>query len=137
MEKPEELVSPKAVTEELVKESMEQHQPADIAAAFFMRQEPKFIQLVNQLSNRGLRRLIMHLALGELANREYPLKDETEKSASYIGNELIFNRVIMQLTAEMQAVEEAQKENPNLLTEEQSNDTINNNESNKGESTNV
>ena len=125
----EQTLNSKETTEALVQQDMT-HKPEDIAAAFFMRQEPKFIQLVDKLSLRAAKRLIMHLALGPLANKDYKLNTDEEKSAAYIGNELIFNRVIMQLSEEMRVADEAAKANPNLLTEETKKDTIdtNNNE---------
>lgn len=129
----------KQQTEQIVKEQIvdqNPHGPEDIAAVFFQRHTPVFINAVNKLSFRQLKRVLINLTLGPLAPREYLPSKEIEKHAAYIGNELIFERVIMQLHVEMQRAQEA--ENKTLTSEENSNkmETSNNNSLKEGESSN-
>lgn len=112
MEKPDEKPT-RALTEQIMQEQLkdiDKHNPEDIAAVFFQRHESEYVKYVNTLSNRGLKRLCMHLALGPLANKDYKMKDNNEKHAAYIGNELVMERVLMQLSVEVQKAEEAQKQ---------------------------
>lgn len=86
-----------------------QHNPEDVAAAFFHLEYPRFKAMLNTLSMNELVRLCLNLAGNEFVPEQNKLKSEKEKTAYYLGNQMVFNRSIMQLTYEMQKVEEAQK----------------------------
>lgn len=85
------------------------HSPADVAAAFFALEYPRYRALLNELSQNELIRLCLNLAGNEFVPEANRLKSEKEKSAYYLGNQMVFNRSIMQLTVEMERAEAAQK----------------------------
>lgn len=91
----------------------EQNKAEDVAAAFFSLEYPRYVTLINQMSQKEMKRLLIHLAAGELAKENKPLVTELEKQAFYVGNEMIRNRTIMQLHYEMMRVEQAMKQNNN------------------------
>lgn len=97
------------------------HSPADVAAAFFSLEYPRFRALLNELSQNELIRLCLNLAGNEFVPEANRLKSEKEKSAYYLGNQMVFNRSIMQLQYEMDRAEAAQKaqEEKESKTEEQ------------------
>lgn len=94
--------------------------PEDLAAAFFKLEYPKFVAMLNCLSMNELIRLCINLAGNEFVPDKNKLKTEKEKKAYYIGNQMVHNRAIMQLSFEMEKAEEAYKrEQENLKIEEQ------------------
>jgi hypothetical protein len=84
------------------------HSPSDIASAFYALNEKKLKRCLEKLSVRQLRRVIMLVA-------SYPLRDVyktnniDERGASYLLNEMVMNKVIMQLQVESERAEAAQK----------------------------
>lgn len=102
----------KTLTREELEKNMEKHNAEDIAAAFFTLEQPNLKRLLDDLSQRQMRRLIFQLVSYPFTPKEYKPTDELEKKAFYLGNEMIQNRMIMQLSLEMQKVQEAeQKQN--------------------------
>lgn len=83
--------------------------PEDIAAAFFKLEYPRFKAMLDTLSRNELERLCLNLAGGELVPIQNQLKSEKEKTAYYIADQMIFNRVIMRLSYEMQKAQEAEQ----------------------------
>lgn len=106
--------------------------PEDIAAAFFQLEYPRYKSLISQLSRNELERLALNLAGGELVPMQNQLKSEKEKSAYYLGSQMSQNRVIMQLSVEMEKAEKAQ-----AALEEVNNKEETNNNNTQGENTNV
>lgn len=97
------------------KDQINRHNPEDVAAAFFKMEQPKFKKLIESLSHRQLKRLVFQLVSGPLVQQQYVATSEEEKRAYYLGDQMIYNRMIMQLSMEMQKAEEAvQKEKQNL-----------------------
>lgn len=87
----------------------EQLPPEDVAAAFFTLEYPRFKAMLNDLSRNELVRLCLNLAGAEYVPAKNKLKTDKEKQAFYVGNEMVHNRAIMQLSYEMQKAEEAQQ----------------------------
>lgn len=90
-------------------ESVQKEKPEDMAAAFFSLQQPRFKFTVDQLSQRQLKRLIFQLVSHPFTPSQYQPSSQLEKDAFYLGNEMIHNRMLMQLSYEMQKAEEAQQ----------------------------
>lgn len=82
--------------------------PEDAAAAFFSLEQPRFKELINNMSLRELKRLIYQLVSYPLTEKQYAPQTDIERKAFYIGNEMVQNRAMMQLHLEMKKVEEAQ-----------------------------
>lgn len=90
------------------------HAPEDIAAAFFQMQYPKFQSIVERLSFRALKRLIVTCAAYPLVPREYKVRNDEEKQALYLFSEMVQNKMIMQLAFEQQKVSNAMENNEDL-----------------------
>ncbi len=91
------------------------HQPEDTMAAFFKQNENKLSVLIKKLGLKQLRRATMNAASGGLMNKEYILKSDDEKSFAYTLNDIITQRVCMQLAVEMErAAEEAAKKEQSM-----------------------
>src|SRR6266404_3830980 len=82
---------------ELIKEDdkgqpVDNHQPEDSAAAFFMLNERKLEILVSTLSLKALRRVVLNVALGGLGKREHKLiggPTGNEQKTAYALNEAV------------------------------------------------
>lgn len=85
----------------------EDYAPEDLAAAFFTLNHKRLIQGLNHMSKRQLIRVCYHLAAMGLKDVKADLKDDIEKRCAYVMNEMIYNRVIMQLQAEMEKADRA------------------------------
>ena len=96
----------------------EDYNPEDLAAAFFSLNHKRLLQGFNQMSKRQLIRVCYHIACMGLHDTKAALQDEVEKRCAYVMNEMITNRVIMQLHMEMEKAEKAS------LTEASTNDII-------------
>lgn len=103
----------KDMTREQVTQNMEKHAPEDIAAAFFGMEQPNLKRLIDGLSHRQLKRLVFQLVSHPFTPAQYVPTSEEEKKAFYLGNEMIQNRMIMQLSMEMQKVHEAEQKQLN------------------------
>ena len=88
---------------------MDQNAPEDVAAAFFALEYPRFRAMLGELSHNELVRVCLNLAGNEFVPDANKVKSDKEKSAFFLGNEMVFNRAIMRLSFEMQKAEEAQK----------------------------
>jgi hypothetical protein len=95
--------------------------PEDVAAAFFALEYPRFKAMLQTLSQNELVRLALNLAGNEFVPEANKLKTEKEKTAYYLGNQMIFNRSIMLLTYEMQKAEEAARLEEQSKQEENTN----------------
>jgi hypothetical protein len=105
---------------DLVKESLanigdgevavqDKHGPEDVAAAFFQREKPRLKGLLSNMSSKQIRRFVMHVVSYPMCDAgDMPVTDN-EKRAAYLFAEMMTNKTIMQLTLEMQKVDEAQK----------------------------
>jgi len=108
----QEILNPNDMTREQLENELKTQtglSPEDVAAAFFQLEYPRFKGMLSVLSRNELERLCLNLAAKELVPDANKLKTDKERSAMYLGDQMIFNRVVMQLTVEMQKAEEAQK----------------------------
>ena len=87
----------------------EQPNPEDLAASFFSLEQPKLNKLLLELSQRQLRRLVFQLVSHPFTPTQYVATSEEERKAFYLGDQMIHNRMIMQLHFEMQKADEAAK----------------------------
>lgn len=85
----------------------EQYAPEDLAATFFKMQAPKLSRLLHEMSAKQLRRIIFNVVSFPLIDTKYAPKVQEEKDAVYLMTEMVFNRTIMTLTAEMAKAEKA------------------------------
>lgn len=104
-------INPNDLSASELKETIEQstHTPADAAAAFFSLEYPRFRGMLNTLSHNELIRVCLNLAGNEFVPEQNKLKSDKERSAFYLGDQMIFNRSIMRLQLEMERAEQAQK----------------------------
>jgi hypothetical protein len=108
--------------------AMEQPNPEDLAASFFSLEQPKLNKLLNELSQRQLRRLVFQLCSHPFTPTQYVATSEEERKAFYLGDQMIHNRMIMQLHYEMQKADEASKKTGQTSSSVvESNDSINTN----------
>lgn len=99
------------------KENINMGEPEDYAAAFFKKQKPVLKSLLNEMSAKQIRRFVMHVAAFPLHNEGEVPKGKEEIFAARIFNEMVHNRMIMQLAAEWKKVEETTKMQTNNETE--------------------
>src|SRR5271165_5299706 len=85
--------------------------PQDKAAAFFKRGAAELVILLNDMSLREMKRMIMNVATYPHLDRNYEIKrDSIEFKASYRFNEMVWQKTIMQLSVEADKVEKAMQE---------------------------
>lgn len=85
------------------------HNPEDVAAMFFKMNQTKLKYNLSQLSMKQLKRVIYTAASYPLIDNEYSPRTPEENTTIYIMNEMLNQKMIMTMTAEMQKVEEAQR----------------------------
>lgn len=85
----------------------EQHNPEDVAAAFFGMQKAKYQTLLAKMAPYQLRRAIMNAVSYPFVDKEYLPETDEEKQFAYLTGELMLNKTIMQLSFEMQQAEKA------------------------------
>ena len=95
-------VQPTKVTEQ------DTHTPADVAAVFFMRNKGILKQNLDKLSLRQIKRVLFAIAAYPLAG-EYNPKSDEEKAVAYLINEMMFNKSIMSLQAEIDRAEKTRQ----------------------------
>lgn len=77
--------------------------PYDKAAAFFQKSAIDLEILLNNMSLRALKRMIMNVATYPYLDRNYTVKKgSNEEKASYRFNEMIWQKTIMQLQFEQE-----------------------------------
>lgn len=106
---------------ENVDDQMGKNNPEDIAAAFYTKHHQRLLNNLSQMSKRQLVRVAYHVATNGLTHKDFKLNDDIEKQTAYTMLEMISNRVIMQLHAEMEKA----------LTNEQKSDIINESKENE------
>lgn len=109
------VIKPKSAEEvqqitQSIEESIKNNSPEDIAAAFFKMEQPRFDIILNSLSHKQMKRFIRNLVLNPYLPKEQQMVTEEEKKAYYIADQMMFNKTIMRLSAEMQALENATNE---------------------------
>ena len=87
----------------------QQHSPEDVAAAFFALEMPRLRAAILTMSQKQLRRFLFNLVAYPLVPEGAEMKTDLEKSAYYLAEQMISNKTMMQLHAEMQRAENAQK----------------------------
>ena len=85
----------------------EDYSPEDLAAAFFTLNHKRLLQGLSHMSKRQLIRVCYHVCCMGLQDTKAQLQDDVEKRCAYVMNEMITNRVIMQLHAEMDKADKA------------------------------
>jgi hypothetical protein len=97
--------------------------PADKAAAFFQRSAHDLVILLDQMSLRAIKRMVMNVATYPYLDRDYTVKrGSVEDKASYRFNEMVWQKTIMQLQYEQEKVLKAEAEGK---LNEESNLTLN------------
>jgi ribosomal protein S6 len=109
------IVSPAELESKMVEKALTEDPtgtPADKAAAFFQRSVEDLEKLIDNMSHRALKRMILNVATYPFLDREYTVKkDSTEFKASYRFNEMVWHKTIMQLQAEQEKAQKAIDEN--------------------------
>ena len=103
----EALASPENLEKALVAKEQEtelQHTPADVAALYFKRHLPVLKELARDLSAKQMRRVFMNVATFPLLGDKYKPQSELEKKACHFFNEMVTERIIMQLQVEQEKV---------------------------------
>jgi hypothetical protein len=119
----EQVVNPASLEEKMVEKALAEDPtgtPADKAAAFFQRSVGDLKVHIDRMSLRGLKRMILYQATYPFLGKEYKLKvGSPEYKAAYRFNEMITQKVLMQLQFEhekaMKAMEDG-KVSDNQLT---------------------
>lgn len=88
-------------------QQVDTHTPADAAAAFFGMQKTKLAMLLENMSAKQMRRILMNACSFPFVDKQYTPRTDEERSAAYLVGEMLTNRMIMQLQYEMQLAEEA------------------------------
>lgn len=112
----EALASPETLEKALVakeEESQQQHTPADVAAMYFKRHLPVLKELTRDLSAKQMRRVFMNVATYPLLGDKYKPQSELEKKACHFFNEMVTERIIMQLQVEQEKVLKAMEQKQN------------------------
>lgn len=104
--------SPETLEAALVakEQAQEVHSPADVAAAMFARRLPILQNIVRKLSMKQIKRVVMNVASYPLVGDKYKPQDQTEKDAIYHFNEMVTEKMIMQLSLEQEKVLKAMEE---------------------------
>lgn len=97
----------------------------DKAAAFFQRSAVDLNMLLNGMSLRAIKRMVMNVATYPYLDRNYEIKrDSVEAKASYRFNEMVWQKTIMQLEFEQEkAMKALAEENTNTLSLEKGTNT--------------
>ncbi len=119
-----EPVSPAAIEDAMVQKALAEDPtgtPADKAAAFFQKSVMDLKIHIDQMSLRSLKRMILYQATYPFLGKEYTLKKGSpEFKAAYRFNEMITQKVLMQLQYEhekaMKAMEDGKADLNNQLT---------------------
>lgn len=117
-------VNPASVEEVMVEKALAEDPtgtPADKAAAFFQRSVDDLKVHVDRMSMRALKRMILYQATYPFLGKEYKLKvGSPEYKAAYRFNEMITQKVLMQLQFEhekaVKAMEDGKVNSENQLT---------------------
>ncbi len=112
-------VNPATLEEKMVEKALAEDPsgtPADKAAAFFQKSVMDLKVHIDQMSLRALRRMILYQATYPFLGKEYTLKKGSpEFKAAYRFNEMITQKVLMQLQYEhekaMKAMEDGKTDN--------------------------
>lgn len=118
------LVDPALVEQKMVEKALAEDPsgtPADKAAAFFQKSVVDLKAHIDQMSLRALRRMVLYQATYPFLGKEYTLKNGSpEYKAAYRFNEMITQKVLMQLQYEhekaVKAMEDGKVESNNQLT---------------------
>lgn len=98
------VINPTLVEEKMVEKALAEDPsgtPADKAAAFFQRSVEDLKVHLELMSKRALKRMILYQATYPFLGKEYTLKKESpEFKAAYRFNEMITQKVLMQLQYE-------------------------------------
>ena len=70
--------------------------PEDMAAAFFRMQKPRLLMLIEKLSAKQMRRILVNACSYPFVDRAYEPKNETERAVAFLANEMVVNKTIMQ-----------------------------------------
>lgn len=97
----------KVELDQLVETLPEAPSAQDMMAAFFERHKAQVVFGLSKVSLRGLKRVMMNVALGEFAPRGYDPKNEDERRLAFHFNECITKRGVMRLEEEFKRVEAA------------------------------
>lgn len=116
-------VSPEALEKGMVAKELAEDPtgtPADKAAAFFQRSAIDLNVLLNQMSLRALKRMVLNVATYPYLERDYTVKKgSTEEKASYRFNEMVWQKTLMQLQFEqekaLKAIEEGKDKEAHTL----------------------
>jgi len=110
----EEPISPQAIEEKMVEKALNEDPsgtPADKAAAFFQRSAIDLQKMLDNMSLRAIKRMVMNVSTYPYLNRQYEVKKESiEFKASYRFNEMVWHKTIMQLQFESEKAEKALQE---------------------------
>ena len=104
------------------------HAPEDSAAAFFMKNQRLIRPAVDAMSMNQLKRFLYNLISHPFILPGQELKSQLEKEAFQVANNMVENKILMRLAAEIEKVEQAQK----ILEENKTKET-----ETTGENTNV
>lgn len=131
-ETPVEAISPELVEQVMVDKALKEDPtgtPGDKAAAFFQRSVVELKSLLEDMSLREIKRMILNVATYPFLDRNYEVKKGSiEAKASYRFNEMVWQKTIMQLQFEQEKAQKAMDEGKD---KEQTNLTLT-----KGETTN-
>jgi hypothetical protein len=75
----------------------EQHNPEDSAAQLFYMYSPQYRNLIRTMPTKAMRRLLVALVEGVLAEKAYKPTTNQEKAAFILGDKLMQARWVMQL----------------------------------------
>ena len=111
----EQVVSPAILEEKMVEKALNEDPsgtPADKAAAFFQKSAAELQGLINGMSLRELKRMVMHVSTYPFLGKEYKVKPGTiEYKATYRFSEMMWHKTIMQLQFEQEkAVKEMEQD---------------------------
>ena len=83
-----------------------QHSAADVAAAFFQLNAPKFEKLLSEMAPYKIRRAVLNAVTYPFIDRGYDPDTDEEKAFAYLVHEMMLNKTIMQLSFEMDKAEQ-------------------------------
>ena len=85
----------------------------DLAASFFRLEQPRLKILLSKLTSKQLRRVIFNASSYPFVDKAYNPRTDTERQAAYLVSEMVTNKMIMQLSFEMQQAEKAMADKNN------------------------
>ena len=113
-EQPLQTVAPEAVEGVMVEKALAEDPTgtsADKAAAFFQRSAHDLKILLDKMSLREMKRMIMNVSTYPYLDRNYEVKSgSVEAKASYRFNEIMWQKTIMQLQFEQEKALKAMEE---------------------------